>query len=123
MLREVRRAHDDQFLIDKGRDFGLNIDEKFIANYLHILLFLQGKLLETLARKVVESLLENDLDKRQRRLLNWLASSTEHPDDKHLLSTTWPWSLKPSLAVLWVSSLRPTWQQPGLEFSKPEMHL
>lgn len=101
VLRQVRKDFDDQSLIEKGLDYGLNIDEKFIANYLHILLFLQGKLLETLARKVVESLFENDLDKRQRRLLNWLASSTEHPDDKHLLSTTWPWSLKPSLAVLW----------------------
>ncbi|KAH7113885.1 hypothetical protein B0J11DRAFT_445639 [Dendryphion nanum] len=101
VLREVRATHDDQFLIEQGHEFGLNIDERFIANYLHILLSLQGKLLETLARKAVESLLENDLDKRQRQLLNWLVSLTEHPDDKHLLSTTWPWSLKPSLAVLW----------------------
>ncbi|KAF2011555.1 hypothetical protein BU24DRAFT_426633 [Aaosphaeria arxii CBS 175.79] len=101
VLNAVRSTHDDELLIAKGEDFGLDIDEKFIANYSHILLSLQAMLLETLARKVVETLIENDIDKRQRRLLNWLLSSAQHPLDSHLLSTTWPWSLKPSLAVLW----------------------
>lgn len=98
VLYAARTQYDDQFIITQGSEIGLSIDESFIANYEHLLLCLQSQLIETLTRKVVEALLANDLDKTQRKLLNWF---TEFPDNRHPLSTTWPWSIKPSLAVLW----------------------
>lgn len=98
VLYAARSQYDDAFIIAQGHDIGLNIDQSFMANYEHLLLRLQAQLIETLSRKVVEALIGNDLDKRQRKLLNWF---TEFSDNKHPLSTTWPWSIKPSLAVLW----------------------
>jgi cell division FtsZ-interacting protein ZapD len=98
VLYAARSQHNDAFIIAQGHDIGLNIDESFIANYEHLLLRLQSQLIETLTRKVVEALLFNDLDKTQRKLLNWF---TEFEGNQHPLNTTWPWSIKPSLAVLW----------------------
>jgi hypothetical protein len=98
VLYAARTQYDDQFIITQGLEIGLDIDESFIANYEHLLLRLQSQLVETLTRKVIEALLENNLDKTQRKLLNWF---TEFPDNRHPQSTTWPWSIKPSLAVLW----------------------
>ncbi|KAF2659643.1 hypothetical protein K491DRAFT_650652 [Lophiostoma macrostomum CBS 122681] len=98
ILTIARSKNDDQFIIDQGHAMGLNIDEVFIANYEHLLMQLQSQLMQALADKVVETLLENNLDKRQRKLLLWF---TEFPDNRRPLSTTWPWSIKPSLAVLW----------------------
>jgi hypothetical protein len=98
LLTIARTENDDQFIIDQGHAVGLNIDELFIANYEHLLMQLQTQLMQALADKVVELLLENNLDKRQRKLLLWF---TEFPDNRRPLSTTWPWSIKPSLAVLW----------------------
>lgn len=98
VLYSARSQHDDQWLISQGCDIGLNIDEAFIANYEHLLLRLQTQLIDALTRKVVEALLEGNHDKKQRKLLNWFS---EFPNNRHPLSTTWPWSIKPSLAVLW----------------------
>ena len=98
VLSIARGDYDDQFLIDQGHAIGLNIDEVFIANYEHLLMRLQTELMEALVAKAIETLIGNDLDKRQRKLLLWF---TEFPDNRHPLNTTWPWSIKPSLAVLW----------------------
>lgn len=98
VLYAVRSQYNDEWLIDQGHDIGLNIDEVFIANYEHLLLCLQAELIDILTRKVVEAIIENRGDKRNRKLLSWF---TEFPDNQHPLNTTWPWSIKPSLAVLW----------------------
>jgi hypothetical protein len=98
ILHAARSQHDDSFIIAQGIEIGLTIDELFIANYEHLLLRLQSQLVETLTRKAVEALILNDLNKTQRKLLNWFS---EFPGSQRPLSTTWPWSIKPSLAVLW----------------------
>jgi hypothetical protein len=98
VLCAVRSQYDDDWLIAQGQDIGLSIDEVFIANYEHLLLCLQAELIDILTRKVVEAIIENRGDKRNRKLLSWFA---EFPDNQHPLNTTWPWSIKPSLAVLW----------------------
>lgn len=98
VLDAVRAQFDDTFLIALGKEIDLNIDEIFIANYEHLLLWLQGQLLETLTRKVIEALIVSGFDKTQHKLLDWFS---EFPDNHRPLSTTWPWSIKPSLAVIW----------------------
>lgn len=98
ILQAARAQHDDSFIIAQGIEIGLSIDEVFIANYEHLLLRLQSQLVERLTRKAVEALILNDLNKTQRKLLDWFS---EFPDSQRPLSTTWPWSIRPSLAVLW----------------------
>lgn len=98
VLYYARSQYDDQWLIGQGGEIGLNIDEAFIANYEHLLLRLQSQLVDALTRKVIEALIGGGQDKKQRKLLSWFA---EFPNNRHPLNTTWPWSIKPSLAVLW----------------------
>ncbi|CAI6340882.1 unnamed protein product [Periconia digitata] len=92
-----RSQFDDEWLIAQGQKMGLNFDEIFIANYEHLLFQLQGQLIDALGRKVLEALLLGDHDKKQHRLLVWF---TEFSDKPRPLST-FPWTIKPSLAVLW----------------------
>ena len=98
VVNRARSLFGDSFIIAQGEEIGLQIDELFIANYEHMLLQIQGELMEALMRKVIEALLWNDLDKTRRKLLRWFS---EFPDSQRPLSTTWPWAIKPSLAVLW----------------------
>ena len=98
VLYRARCEYDDQWLISQGQEIGINIDEAFIANYEHLLLQLLAQLVDALTRKVIEALISGGQDKKQRKLLSWFA---EYPNNCHPLSTTWPWSIKPSLAVLW----------------------
>ncbi|KAF2873583.1 hypothetical protein BDV95DRAFT_489802 [Massariosphaeria phaeospora] len=93
-----RSQYGDEWLIGEGQDMGLEIDEAFIANYEHLLMRLRAQLIETLSRKVLEALLLGAYTKTQRKLLAWF---TEFPDNQPHLSTTMPWTIKPSLAVLW----------------------
>jgi len=93
-----RTQYGDEWLIAQGLDFGLDIDEIFIANYEHLLLRLQAELAQALTRKALEELLRGGHDKRQRKLLSWFSEFAEKP---HPLSTSFPWTIKPSLAVLW----------------------
>lgn len=93
-----RSQHGDDWLIAQGLDFGLAIDEIFIANYEHLLLRLQAELVQVLTRKSLEELLRGGHDKRQRKLLSWFSEFAEKPRP---LSTSFPWTIKPSLAVLW----------------------
>ncbi|KAF2835412.1 hypothetical protein M501DRAFT_452286 [Patellaria atrata CBS 101060] len=80
------------------------MDEKFIANLEHMLFRLRGQLVQSLFDKLLEAV-RNDYEswhdyfRNQRKLgENWFA---EYADNKRPLSTTWPWSIKPSLAVIW----------------------
>ncbi|KAF2489756.1 hypothetical protein BU16DRAFT_531232 [Lophium mytilinum] len=101
VLYLARAQYDDKWLICQGNELGLAIDEVFIANYEHLLLSLRGQLMQAIVRKVLERAKGGSHDeygKKQRRLLSWFS---EFPDCHRPLSTTWPWSIKPSLAVLW----------------------
>lgn len=98
IVTTCRSQHGDDWLIAQGLDFGLEIDETFIANYEHLLLRLQVELTQALTRKALEELLRGGHDKRQRKLLSWFSEYAEKPMP---LSTSFPWTIKPSLAVLW----------------------
>ncbi|KAJ4320093.1 hypothetical protein N0V94_003563 [Neodidymelliopsis sp. IMI 364377] len=100
-LSYCRVHYSDDWLVAQGKDFGLDIDEIFIANYEHLLLRLQAELVEAMARKALEKLLQGGHDKRQRRLLSWLTELFEKP--RPLGISSFPWTIKPSLAVLWGS--------------------
>jgi hypothetical protein len=98
------RAHSsDSWLVAQGKDFGLDIDDVFIANYEHLLLRLQAELVEAMAHKALEKLMQGGHDKRQRRLLSWFTELFEKP--RPLGISSFPWTIKPSLAVLWGVSL------------------
>lgn len=96
-LSQCRSQFSDSWLAAQGQTLGLEIDEIFIANYEHLLLRLQTELVTALERKVLEENLhpEGGHDKRQRKLLSWF---NELPRP---LSSSFPWTIKPSLAVLW----------------------
>ncbi|KAF3042975.1 hypothetical protein E8E12_009492 [Didymella heteroderae] len=91
--------HDD-WLAEQGQRVGLDIDETFVANLEHLLLWLQGKLENALVRKARDELLYpmGDHTKNQRKLLTCLDEFAEKPRP---LSISFPWTIKPSLAVLW----------------------
>ncbi|KAF2112942.1 hypothetical protein BDV96DRAFT_579458 [Lophiotrema nucula] len=98
VFNAVKRQYDDAWLVAQGQQSGLQIDEKFIANYEHLLLRLQSLLMESLTRKAIEALLEGGQSKTQRKLLGWFA---EFPS-VHPKCATWPWSVSSGLlAVLW----------------------
>jgi len=98
VLSECRLRHGDEWLLAQGLEAGLVLDDKFVANYEHLLLRLQTELIEALAQKVLEELLRGGHDKKQRKLLSWF---TEFAAKPQALSTSFPWTIKPSLAVLW----------------------
>jgi hypothetical protein len=78
------------------------LDEKVLANLEYLLLRLRDRLIEVDLRSIV-----------QITILSFLASlskvskfgaskwMSEYADTKRPLSTTWPWAIRPALAVLW----------------------
>jgi hypothetical protein len=78
---------------------GAVLDDIFAANFAHLLLSLRGQLVEELIRQVSEAVMA-DLWAYHRmcKFWDWF---TEFPKGVRPVSTTWPWSIKPSLAVLW----------------------
>lgn len=77
------------------------IHETYSANLEHLLLRLESELVRLLVARLVELVHRHvkDCQKDQsKRAEEWFF---EFPDARHPLSTTWPWSIKPSLAVLW----------------------
>lgn len=94
-----------------GDELGVNahIDATFLANLEHVLLRLRGCLIQALIRKTVE-LLErgawHNYWRRNGKLIGQGYGSckdwfSEFPNIRRPLSTTFPWSIKPALAVLW----------------------
>lgn len=105
-LSYCRSQFSDSWLVAQGQDLGLDVDEIFVANYEHLLLRLQTELINALARKVLDEILHpnEERDKNQRKLLSWFNEFAEKPRP---MSTSFPWTIKPSLAVLWgVSSVQ-----------------
>ena len=79
----------------------VTLDETYVANLEHLLLCLQDQLIRLLITSCVElvhkHLIESQKD-RYKHCEDWFF---EFPDSRHPLSTTWPWSIRPSLAVIW----------------------
>ena len=84
-------------------------DEKYVANLLHFLRRLQHFLFQILVHRSIKRLDEvhDDWQKHDSRQEgkalddDWFS---EWPSGQRPLSTTWPWNIRPSLVVLWVSS-------------------
>jgi len=73
----------------------------YLANLTHLLLCLQSQLLCQLVHRCVELVRAHIIEcqrTHQRSCEDWFF---EYPNARHPLSTTWPWAIKPSLAVLW----------------------
>ena len=76
-------------------------DHTYAANLEHLLLCLQQQLLCLLVERLVELLHRHVADCQRDRSKHVEAWFFEFPDARHPLSTTWPWNIKPSLAVIW----------------------
>ena len=79
----------------------LTLDETYIANLQHLLLCLNDQLLRLLVSKLVEVVREHVIEYQRDQSKHCESWFFEFPDARHPLSTTWPWTIKPSLAVLW----------------------
>lgn len=99
-LSYCRLQFSDSWLAAQGQQFGLDIDETFVANYEHLLLWLQAELVDAQARKALEELLRGGHDKKQREMLSCFTNFIEKPGPLGT-SASFPWTIKPSLAVLW----------------------
>ena len=76
------------------------ICEIYLANLEHLLRCLQQVALAAILCLCVTWIVANFLQ-AWHLLLSQLAWFTEWPNGRHPLSTTWPWTVRPSLLVLW----------------------
>jgi hypothetical protein len=72
-----------------------------LANLQHLLLCLQSQLLRRLVHLCIELLQEHIAECQKTRRRSREDYWFEFPEGRPPLSTTWPWTIKPSLAVLW----------------------
>ena len=83
---------------------GIQVNEKVCANLEHLLLRVRHCLVRTFVLKAWDEVCESpEWRYHQRRQLRlggdkWCA---EFSNNQRPVSTTWPWSIRPSLAVLW----------------------
>ncbi|KAK3673406.1 hypothetical protein LTR78_006639 [Recurvomyces mirabilis] len=78
-----------------------DLDDLSLANLEHLLLCLLHVLLRALASEALGQPHQHLLDCQKDRSVHSEEWFFEYPNAQHPLSTTWPWSLRPSLAVLW----------------------
>lgn len=78
-----------------------SFDETYTGNLLHLLLRIQDELLRLLVARLVELVHQHVCDCQEDQSKHSKEWFFEFPDARHPLSTTWPWSIKPSLAVIW----------------------
>jgi hypothetical protein len=101
-LSVCRLQYGDEWLLSQGQMNGLMLDESFIANYEHLLLQLEAELVEAFVQKALDKVPEKPPseghDKKQQKRLSWFTEFAEKPRP---LGSSFPWSIKPSLAVLW----------------------
>ncbi|KAL1297182.1 hypothetical protein AAFC00_004755 [Neodothiora populina] len=80
----------------------IRLDDVYLANLEHLLLCFQWQILHALFIDQGGPKIREYISKCQEHQLRchkqWFS---EFPDVRHPLSTTWPWSIRPSLAVLW----------------------
>ena len=88
-------------LVEGNELLDLDADETVIANLEHLLLCLKDQLILLLVSRLVDlvhkQLIECQRD-QYRHCEDWFF---EFPDSRHPLSTTWPWNIRSSLAVIW----------------------
>ena len=100
-LKRATHSRGAKTLAEGNEVLDLTLDETYIANLEHLLLCLRDQLLRLLVARLVElvhkHVIECQRDQSKHRE-DWFF---EFPDARHPLSTTWPWSIRPSLAVIW----------------------
>lgn len=84
---------------DEGVD--LSFDENIVANLEHLLLCLKEQLIRLLIAELRALVQTHIVDCQREQKQNTKELILEFPDNRHPLSTTWPWSIRPSLAVIW----------------------
>jgi hypothetical protein len=107
ILRRIYGVHQALGVIDviKGKlspDDPGGLDETLLANLEYLLLCIQGRLIEVDLWNAVQIAIRssrNSLGKASKfGSSKWMS---EYADNKPPLSTTWPWCIRPALAVLW----------------------
>jgi hypothetical protein len=84
---------------DEGVD--LSFDENIVANLEHLLLCLKEQLIRLLIAELRELVQTHVIECQRDQKQHTKELVLEFPDGRHPLSTTWPWSIRPSLAVIW----------------------
>jgi len=79
----------------------LDLDVVETANLEHLLLCLQDQLVRLLIACCVDCVQRHVSECQKNQIKHCDEWFFEFPDARHPLSTTWPWSIRPSLAVLW----------------------
>lgn len=101
LLKSLKRAIPSRVktLCEGNELLDLTLDETYLANIEHLLLCLKDHLLRQLIAELVQNVHDHLVECQRdqtKHCENWFF---EFPDARHPLSTTWPWSIKPSLAV------------------------
>ena len=101
MLRTIRYAHQHclstGFLLCNDNE----LDSTFIANLEHLLLCLHTVLICALVALGIGLVQQHVIDCQREQSIRAQDWFFEFPDVRHPQTTTWPWSIRPSLAVLW----------------------
>lgn len=79
----------------------MSFDESIVANLEHLLLCLKEQLVRLLIAELRELVRTHVIECQRDQRQHTKEIVLEFPDGRHPLSTTWPWSIRPSLAVLW----------------------
>lgn len=88
-------------LVEGNELLDLHLDETSVANLEHLLLCLRDQLLRLLVAKLVELVHRHVIECQRDQDKHGEEWFFEFPSGRRPLSTTWPWSIRPSLAVLW----------------------
>ena len=105
LLDTLRRTPSSKVIVktfaesDEGID--LSFDEDIAANLEHLLLCLKEQLIRLLIAELRELVRTHIVECQREQKQHTKDLLLEFPDGRHPLSTTWPWSIRPSLAVLW----------------------
>lgn len=105
LLNTLKRTPSSRFgvrTLSEGNELlDLSLDETNTANLEHLLLCLRDQLLRLLIAQLIELVHKHVIECQRDQSKHREEWFFEFPDARHPLSTTWPWSIRPSLAVIW----------------------
>ena len=99
LLRTLRKSPPSR--IAKTECEGTAFDVNYLANLEHLLLCLKDRVLRLLVARLIELAHKHLAESQQTQRKQCRDWFFEFPDARHPRSTTWPWSIRPSLAVIW----------------------
>jgi hypothetical protein len=101
LRRTVSSGSSVKTLAEGNELLDLTCDENITANFEHLLLCLKDQLIRLLVGKFFGLVQKHLVECQRDQHLHCEEWFFEFPDSRHPLSTTWPWSIRPSLAVIW----------------------